>query len=81
MKFKNAYKIERLRLLDKELHMQCGIIEGHITEARSEIDRLKNKANQSNENGIRMRNLQGQLEAMRMHQAVLNSLKAVSPKP
>ena len=79
MKFKNAFKIERLRLLDKELELQRQIIEGHINEARDEIDKLKHKAKQSEADLEKLRNLQGQFEAMRIHQAVLNQLATISP--
>lgn len=80
MKFKNAFKIERLRLIDKELELQCEIIKGHINEARDEIDKLKYKAKQSEADLEKLRNLQGRFEAMRIHQAVLKNLKSVSPK-
>ena len=80
MKFKNAFKIERLRLIDKALKLQCEIIEGQISEFQAEIHRLKHTATQSEADLEKLHNLQGQLEAMMIHQAVLNQLATIKPK-
>ena len=80
MKFKNASKIERLRLLDEELKLQRVIIKDHITDTRNEIDGLKHKPEQTKEDIAKLQNLQGQLEAMQIHEAVLRSLQAVAPE-
>ena len=80
MKFKNAVKIERLRLIDKDLKRQKRIIKGRIAETRGQIKALESKGGQTHEDVDRLNNLKGQVEAMGIHQAVLLNLAIIEPE-
>lgn len=80
MKFKNAVKIERLRLLESDIKRQKKIVRARIAETNGEIKALESKGGQTHEDVDRLNNLKGQVEAMGIHEAVLRHLETLEPE-